>query len=178
MLDSEEFRAGQAPLKQLYRDQPERAKTTMTSSSQVDDSASITCSIKTGQLLKQAGLAEGAGGGQEGQLCSGDMLLEALVACAGVTLKAVATSMGIPLKKANIVAEADLDWRGTLGISKDVPVGFTDIRLKFDIDAGETEREKACSDRDSNDLTLTATDLAARKVGPVDRTLLRHCSDY
>ncbi|KAM0789165.1 hypothetical protein ACM66B_000013 [Microbotryomycetes sp. NB124-2] len=142
MLDSDEFRASQAPLKQLYKDNPERAKTTSTCTSHVDDSASISCSIKTGQLLKQAGLAEGAGGGQEGQLCSGDMLLEALVACAGVTLKAVATSMGIPLKNASVTAEADLDWRGTLGISRDVAVGFTDIRLKFDIDAGETDRDK------------------------------------
>ncbi|KAK4057140.1 hypothetical protein OIO90_001635 [Microbotryomycetes sp. JL221] len=142
MLDSDEFRAAQAPLKQLYRDNPEKARTTSTCTSQVDSSASISCSIKTGKLLKQAGLAEGAGGGQEGQLCSGDMLLEALVACAGVTLKAVATSMSIPLNHASVTAEADLDWRGTLGISKDVPVGFSDIRLKFDIDAGDTDKDK------------------------------------
>jgi uncharacterized OsmC-like protein len=131
-VNADELRALQAPLKERYRAEPEAARITLKACGELD-SASIACKVETGRALTAAGLHP-ATGGSGAELCSGDMLLEALVACAGVTLKAVATAMGIPLRSGRVLAEGDLDFRGTLGVAKDAPVGFTDIRLTFDLD--------------------------------------------
>src|SRR6476661_2728126 len=131
-MDSTELRAVQAPLKEQYRDDPEAALVTLTASGRLGDE-SLTCSVETGRALVDAGLHPSTGG--DGlSACSGDMLLEALVACAGVTLRAVATALGVPLRGGLVTAEGDLDFRGTLGVSKEVPVGFTAVRLHFDLD--------------------------------------------
>ena len=130
----------QAPLKQSYKDDPANAFITLKSSGTLD-SSSITCKLETGKQVAQAkeriaGLHEKAGGegfDMSGELCSGDMLLEALVACAGVTLKAVATALGIPIKSGEVLAEGDLDFRGTMGVDREAPVGFKQIRLGFDL---------------------------------------------
>lgn len=125
-----DLKAVQAPLKEQYRAQPETALLTLTAEGEVGEG--ITCSLNTGRALIQAGLHP-ATGGSGAQACSGDMLLEALVACAGVTLSAVATAMGIELHGGRLTAEGDLDFRGTLGVSRDVPVGFSEVRLNFDL---------------------------------------------
>jgi uncharacterized OsmC-like protein len=130
-MDSEQLKAMQAPLKQRYRDEPGAALITLTARGALGDG--ITCSVETGQALARAGLHL-ATGGTVANLCSGDMLLVALVACAGVTLNAVATSLGFPVKDARLEAEGDLDFRGTLGVSRDAPVGFRDIRLKIEVE--------------------------------------------
>ncbi len=131
-MKAEELRAIQAPLKAAYRDDPAAAKITLSAQAKLgrDD---IVCKVETGKAMVEAGLHPAAGG-SGAAACSGDMLLEALVACAGVTLNAVATALGIPLKSGTVSAEGDLDFRGTLGLSKEVPVGFSDIRLRFDLD--------------------------------------------
>jgi uncharacterized OsmC-like protein len=131
-MDSEALRAMQAPLKSRYRDEPGAAKITLKASGTLDDEG-IACKVETGRAIAEAGLHP-ATGGDGTQLCSGDMLLEALVACAGVTLKAVATALAIPIRSGRVSAEGDLDFRGTLGVAKDAPVGFSDIRLRFDLD--------------------------------------------
>jgi uncharacterized OsmC-like protein len=132
-MDASELRNLQAPLKDRYRAEPETALITLKARGNVDD-AHIACKVETGRAIATAGLHPATGGtGME--LCSGDMLLEALVACAGVTLKAVATALEIPLRSATISAEGDLDFRGTLGVAKDAPVGFRAIRLAFAIDS-------------------------------------------
>ncbi|MEJ2622970.1 MAG: OsmC family protein [Pseudolabrys sp.] len=132
-MDANELRAMQAPIKARYKDDPDAAVITLKAKGTLDD-ANIACKLETGRMLATAGLHPAAGGsGME--LCSGDMLLEALVACAGVTLKAVATALEIPLKSAMVFAEGDLDVRGTLGVAKDAAVGFAGIRLRFDIDS-------------------------------------------
>jgi uncharacterized OsmC-like protein len=132
-MDASELRKLQAPLKDQYRSAPESALITLKARGDVDD-AHIACKVETGRAIATAGLHPATGGtGME--LCSGDMLLEALVACAGVTLKAVATALEIPLRKATVTAEGDLDFRGTLGVAKDAPVGFRAIRLSFAIDS-------------------------------------------
>jgi uncharacterized OsmC-like protein len=131
-MDANELRAVQAPLKDRYRAEPGAARITLKASGELDSSA-IACKVETGRALATAGLHP-ATGGSGAELCSGDMLLEALVACAGVTLKAVATSMGIALRSGKVLAEGDLDFRGTLGVAKDASVGFTDIRLTFELD--------------------------------------------
>jgi uncharacterized OsmC-like protein len=128
-MDADTLRAAQAPLKQQYRDQPETAVITLTAEGDVDD-AGIACKVATGRALVTAGLHP-ATGGSGLEACSGDMLLEALVACAGVTLKAVATAIGVELKSAHLRAEGDLDFRGTLGVDREAPVGFRDVRLTF-----------------------------------------------
>ena len=140
-MQSEEIKAIQAPLKEKYRQQPDAALITLKASGKIGEG--ITCNVNTGRLIAQAGLHP-ATGGDGRSLCSGDMLLEALVACAGVTLNAVATSMGITLKDATVSAEGDIDFRGTLGVSKETPVGFQKIRLKFslDTDAPDDQIEK------------------------------------
>lgn len=131
-MDANTLRALQAPIKQRYKDEPDTACITLKAKSSLDD-ARIACKVETGRALAIAGLHPATGGsGQE--LCSGDMLLEALVACAGVTMKAVATALEIPLKSASVSAEGDLDFRGTLGVDKDAPVGFKQIRLRFALD--------------------------------------------
>jgi uncharacterized OsmC-like protein len=135
-MDSTELRAVQEPLKDAYRENPREALVTLRASGQLDDQA-VACSVNTGRELAVAGLHP-ATGGDGSLLCSGDMLLQALVACAGVTLRAVATSLGIPLAGGTVTAEGDLDFRGTLAVSKEAPVGFSAVRLAFDLDAGAT----------------------------------------
>ena len=132
-MDAETLRATQAPLKQKYRDAPDAAVITLKAEGSIDDPA-IACKVETGRALVTAGLHP-ATGGSGLEACSGDMLLEALVACAGVTLKAVATAIGVELKSAHVRAEGDLDFRGTLGVDREAPVGFRDIRLSFAVDS-------------------------------------------
>jgi uncharacterized OsmC-like protein len=131
-MDGTALRAMPAPIKERYKSTPEAALVTLRAKGTLDD-AGIACKVETGRALAVAGLHP-ATGGSGLELCSGDMLLEALVACAGVTLKAVATALDIPLKSGAVSAEGDLDFRGTLGVAKDAPVGFASIRLSFDID--------------------------------------------
>lgn len=130
-MNAEELRAAQAPLKEQYRQDPARALITLRAQGEIGEG--ITCRVETGRALAEAGLHP-ATGGDGLSLCSGDMLLEALVACAGVTLKAVATAIGVDLRRGQVRAEGDLDFRGTLGVSKEAPVGFQAIRLHFDLD--------------------------------------------
>ena len=139
-MNADELRAIQAPLKQRYRESPEAALITLRAQGRLADG--ITCKIETGKALVSAGLHAATGGNGLGA-CSGDMLLEALAACAGVTLNAVATALGIKLRDARIEAEGDLDFRGTLGVSKEVPVGFQNIRLRFRLDTDASEAEVA-----------------------------------
>jgi len=131
-MDAQALRALQAPLKEKYKETPESALVTLRASGRVDD-AKLACKVETGRALAVAGLHP-ATGGTGAELCSGDMLLEALVACAGVTLKAVATALEIPLRDAKVDAEGDLDFRGTLGVDRAAPVGFRAIRLSFELD--------------------------------------------
>jgi uncharacterized OsmC-like protein len=140
-VDRDELRALQAPLKQEYRERPDAAMVTMTAKADLADG--ISCSVETGRALAVAGLHPAAGG-DGSLLCSGDMLLESLAACAGVTLRSVATSLGIEVRGGTISAEGDLDFRGTLAVDKQAPVGFRDIRLRFDLD---TDAERASVDR-------------------------------
>ena len=136
-MDANELRAMQAPIKQSYKDRPDAAVVTLRAKGTLDDK-SIACKVETGRALAAAGLHP-ATGGSGLELCSGDMLLEALVACGGVTLKAVATALDIPLKSGRVSAEGDLDFRGTLGVAKDAPVGFREIRLRFDLDTDASQ---------------------------------------
>lgn len=141
-MNADDLRALQAPLKDKYREDAQTAVVTLTAKGELDD-AHIVCNVETGRALVAAGLHP-ATGGDGSQACSGNMLLEALVACAGVTLKAVATALGIEITKGVVSAEGDLDFRGTLGVAKDAPVGFRDIRLKFDI-ASDASAEQIAS---------------------------------
>jgi len=131
-MDAADLRALQAPIKERYKGDPDAALITLRARGTLDD-ANIACKVETGRALAVAGLHP-ATGGSGLELCSGDMLLEALVACAGVTLKAVSTALAIPLRGATVSAEGDLDFRGTLGVAKDAPVGFAQIRLRFDVE--------------------------------------------
>lgn len=131
-MDATSLRALQAPLKDQYRQSPDSAVVTLRAKGSLDDTG-VACKVETGRALAVAGLHP-ATGGSGAELCSGDMLLEALVACAGVTLKAVATALEIPLRSGQVSAEGDLDFRGTLGVDKEVPVGFRAIRLSFTLD--------------------------------------------
>ncbi|MGM4894097.1 OsmC family protein [Tardiphaga sp. 709] len=131
-MDATALRATQAPIKELYKTDPKAAFITLKAKGSID-SDGIACKVETGRQIAAAGLHP-ATGGSGLELCSGDMLLEALVACAGVTLKSVATAVEIPLKSGNVTAEGDLDFRGTLGVDKEAPVGFAEIRLRFDVD--------------------------------------------
>jgi uncharacterized OsmC-like protein len=140
-MNADELRALQAPIKERYRSDAEAAVITLRAEGRIGEG--VSCNVQTGRALVQAGLHPASGG--TGTLaCSGDMLLEALVACAGVTLSAVATALGIELRGGEVRAEGDLDFRGTLGVAKDAPVGFRDIRLKFvlDTDAGREQLDK------------------------------------
>jgi len=139
-MDREVLKATQAPLKQRYEQEPEAAVVTLKASGSLGEG--ISCSVDTGRALAEAGLHP-ASGGDGTQLCSGDMLLEALVACAGVTLRAVATSLGILVGSGNVRAEGELDFRGTLAVDRDAPVGFRAIRLSFDLDTDASEEEIA-----------------------------------
>jgi uncharacterized OsmC-like protein len=139
-MDAAELKALQAPLKERYRATPETAHITLKAEGSIGEG--VTCSVSTAAALVAAGLHP-ATGGTGAEACSGDMLLQALVACAGVTLNAVATALGFQLRDARVRAEGDLDFRGTLGVDKDVPVGFNGIRLFFDIDADLTREQHA-----------------------------------
>ena len=138
-MDAAELRAMQAPVKARYKEDPKAGLVTLKAKGSLDE-ANIACKVETGRALAIAGLHP-ATGGSGLELCSGDMLLEALVACAGVTLKAVSTALEIPLRTATVSAEGDLDFRGTLGVAKDAPVGFAQIRLQFDVGT-DTSQEK------------------------------------
>src|ERR1700675_716756 len=138
-MDAAELRAMQAPIKERYKSDPSAAVITLKAKGSIDNEG-IACKVETGRAIALAGLHP-ATGGSGLELCSGDMLLEALVACAGVTLKAVATSIGVTLRSGEVTAEGDLDFRGTLGVAKDAPVGFADIRLKFALDTDAPQAE-------------------------------------
>jgi uncharacterized OsmC-like protein len=139
-MNADELRSLQAPLKAQYRERPETALITLHAEGRIGEN--MTCKIETGKVRVEAGLHPATGGAGQ-SACSADMLLEALVGCAGVTLSAVATALNIPLRDAAIRAEGDLDFRGTLGVSKEVPVGFKQIRLQFDLDTDASEEQRA-----------------------------------
>ncbi|MAS12382.1 MAG: peroxiredoxin [Nitratireductor sp.] len=138
-MDAAELRAIQAPIKDRYRGEPGAALITLRARGALDDH-NIACKVETGRAIAVAGLHP-ATGGTGLELCSGDMLLEALVACAGVTLKAVATALEIPLRAGTVSAEGDLDFRGTLGVVRDAPVGFSEIRLSFELDTDASQEQ-------------------------------------
>ena len=140
-MKAEQLRELQAPLKEKYRADPDAATVTLRATGRLGEG--VVCKVETGRAIAEAGLHP-ASGGDGTQLCSGDMLLEALVACAGVTLRAVSTALEIPLRDAKVTAEGDLDFRGTLAVAKDAPVGFRDIRLAFALD---TDAPKASLDK-------------------------------
>jgi uncharacterized OsmC-like protein len=137
-MERDELRATQAPLKERYAEKPEAALVTLKASGSLGEG--VSCSVDTGRALAEAGLHP-ASGGDGSLLCSGDMLLEALVACAGVTLRAVTTSLGIEVESGTVRAEGELDFRGTLAVDRDAPVGFRAIRLSFDLDTDASEEE-------------------------------------
>jgi uncharacterized OsmC-like protein len=139
-MKADELRALQAPLKDQYRKEPGAAVVTLRAQGRLGEG--IACRVDTGRALVEAGLHPASGGSGQ-QACSGDMLLEALVACAGVTLKAVATALNIDLREATVLAEGDLDFRGTLGVAKDAPVGFREIRLRFALDTDAPAESRA-----------------------------------
>src|SRR5579864_4272810 len=132
-MDSTTLRNIQAPIKEKYRERPESALIQLRAQGSLDDPSGLSCSVETGRALVKAGLHP-ATGGDGALVCSGDMLLQALVACAGVTLRAVATSTGIAVRGGSVLAEGDLDFRGTLGVDRAAPVGFKTIRLRFELD--------------------------------------------
>jgi uncharacterized OsmC-like protein len=172
-MDGAELQAAQAPLKQRYRDDPRAALVTLSATGVLGEG--VSCSVRTGAAMAAAGLHP-ATGGDGSLLCSGDMLLEALVACAGVTLRAVATSLGVPVQDGSVTAEGDLDFRGTLGVSRDAPVGFRSIRLRFDLATDATPEQLATLIRLTERYcvvlqTLAATpdlDVSAAVVGTPD----------
>ena len=137
-MNADDLRVIQAPLKEHYRAAPDAALVTLRARGRIGEG--VSCKVETGQALIVAGLHPATGGSGQAA-CSGDMLLEALVACAGVTLNAVATALGITLRDASLQAEGDLDFRGTLGVAKDAPVGFQNIRLQFTLDTDATEEQ-------------------------------------
>ena len=139
-IDASALKELQAPFKQRYREEPDAAIITLSAEGEIAEG--VSCKVATGKALVEAGLHP-ATGGSGMQACSGDMLLEALVACAGVTLNAVATALEIPLRAGKVYAEGDLDFRGTLGVAKDAPVGFKTIRLRFDLDSDASEEQLA-----------------------------------
>lgn len=139
-MDAVELRTLQAPLKERYRQEPALAMVTLRATGRAGEG--VSCSVETGKALVRAGLHP-ATGGDGTFVCSGDMLLQALVACAGVTLRAVATSLGLDVQEAEVTAEGDLDFRGTLGVSKEAPVGFRDIRLHFNLSGSLSEEQQA-----------------------------------
>jgi uncharacterized OsmC-like protein len=143
-VERDELRALQAPLKARYLAEPGTAQVTLSAAGAIGDG--VSCSVQTGRVLAEAGLHP-ASGGDGSLLCSGDMLLEALVACAGVTLRAVATSLGIVVTAGRVRAEGDLDFRGTLGVGREAPVGFSAIRLSFELETDADEEQLATLQR-------------------------------
>jgi uncharacterized OsmC-like protein len=166
-MDRDELRALQAPLKERYREEPAAALVTLRAAGTLGDG--VSCSVGTGRALAEAGLHP-ASGGDGTLLCSGDMLLEALVACAGVTLRAVATSLGIEVRSGSVRAEGDLDFRGTLGVDRDAPVGFAAIRLSFELDADADDEQLATLRRLTERYCVVFQTLAG---GPALETELR-----
>jgi uncharacterized OsmC-like protein len=140
IVDGDQFRSLQAPLKERYREQPDAAQVTLSATGELGEG--VSCSVQTGRALAEAGLHP-ATGGDGSLLCSGDMLLEALVGCAGVTLRAVSTSLGISVPAGRVRAEGDLDFRGTLGVDREAPVGFSAIRLSFELETDADEEQLA-----------------------------------
>jgi uncharacterized OsmC-like protein len=140
IVDGDQLRGLQAPLKERYREQPEAAMVTLSATGELGEG--VSCSVQTGRALAEAGLHP-ATGGDGSLLCSGDMLLEALVACAGVTLRAVSTSLGLSVAAGRVRAEGDLDFRGTLGVERDAPVGFSAIRLSFELETDADDEQLA-----------------------------------
>jgi uncharacterized OsmC-like protein len=140
-MTADELRALQAPLKNRYRDDARAAQVTLRANGRLGDE-NLTCKVQTGRALVEAGLHPMTGG-DGSAACSGDMLLESLVACAGVTLRAVATALDIPVRGGTITAEGDLDFRGTLGVDRAAPVGFSAVRLRFDLDTDATEEQRS-----------------------------------
>ena len=139
-MDIKKLKSLQAPLKARYREEPEAARITLKATGRIDDD-NIACKVDTARAVVEAGLHPATGG--DGQsVCSGDMLLEALAACAGVTLRAVATALEIPLRGGTVRAEGDLDFRGTLGVDRDAAVGFSDVRLRFDLDTDASLKQR------------------------------------
>jgi uncharacterized OsmC-like protein len=167
-MDKSKLAEAQGPLKSQYKDDPESAVVTLKADGDVDGSG-IACRVQTAQAMAEAGLHP-ATGGDGTQLCSGDMLLEALVACAGVTLRAVATSLEIPIRSGTVRAEGDLDFRGTLGVDRDAPVGFRSIRLTFDLDADADDEQLATLKKLTERYCVVLQTLAS---GPVLATELR-----
>ena len=139
-MKAQELRTLQAPLKSSYKEDPQKAVITLNAEGRIGEG--ITCTVDTGKALVEAGLHP-ATGGDGMSACSGDMLLEALVACAGVTRQSVATSIGVDLRDGRVIAEGDLDFKGTLAVSKEAPVGFRDIRLRFELDTDADEEQLA-----------------------------------
>ncbi len=139
-MDRESLRSLQQPLKERYRSEPEAALVTLHAEGTLGEG--VTCSVQTGRALVEAGLHPASGGGGM-SACSGDMLLQALVACAGVTMNSVATSMEIPIERGTVHAEGDLDFRGTMAVAKDAPVGFANIRMRFDIESSASPEQLA-----------------------------------
>jgi uncharacterized OsmC-like protein len=139
-MEREQLQATQAPLKERYREDPDAALITLSAEGELGEG--VSCSVNTGRAIAEAGLHP-ASGGDGSQLCSGDMLLEALAACAGVTLRAVATSLGIEVRSGTVRADGDLDFRGTLAVDRDAPVGFRSIRLAFELDTDADDEKLA-----------------------------------
>jgi uncharacterized OsmC-like protein len=166
-MNADELRSIQAPLKERYRDAPDAALITLRAQGRIGEG--VACKIETGKALVVAGLHPATGGSGQAA-CSGDMLHEALVACAGVTLNAVATALGIDLRDATLQAEGDLDFRGTLGLAKDVPVGFHDIRLQFTLDTDASEEQLATLLRLTERYCVVYQTLANRPTLLVTRT--------
>lgn len=165
-MDADELRAVQAPLKQRYGDDPTAAEITLSAQGSLDEG--ISCSVQTSRELVKAGLHPGTGGDGTAA-CSGDMLLEALVACAGVTMRAVATSMGIEVE-GTVRAEGDLDWRGTLAVEKEAPVGFKAIRMRFELESDASDEELAALERLTERYCVVFQTLAASPALDVSLT--------
>ena len=162
-MDRTTLRATQDPLKARYRDDPGSAVVTLRAEGRLGEG--ISCSVQTGRALAEAGLHPAAGGDGT-ELCSGDMLLEALVACAGVTLRAVATSIGVDVRSGRVRAEGEIDFRGTLAVAKDAPVGFRSIRLAFELDTDASDEEL--------DTLLRLTRALLRRAADADRATTDH----
>jgi len=164
----DDLRATQAPLKARYKESPEAARVTLRAQGRLGDG--VTCRIDTGKALVEAGLHP-ATGGDGLSACSGDMLLEALVACAGVTMNAVATALAIPLRDARVEASAELDVRGTLGVAKDAPIGLQNIRLRFTVDTDADDEQLATLLKLTERYCVVARTLAPMPVGEIVRVL-------
>jgi uncharacterized OsmC-like protein len=167
-MDAEQLKSLQAPLKDKYREDPRAALITLRAEGRA---SGLSCKVETGKALVEAGLHP-ATGGDGTAACSGDMLLEALTACAGVTLRAVATAIGVELADARVTAEGDLDFRGTLGVSRDIPVGFAGIRLRFDLDTTATDEQVATLLKLTERYCVVLQTL--RSAPPVTTQVIRH----